>query len=149
MLRFRAVSSLPERCRPECQPLFAELGFGDTTPDPQAWIHFTRYDKQVALYNGYYIYYTDRGEPLEFTIDVPPSHEHKLAFQWITKHGPIRSLITRGWIKDLSLQLDESHPLEQLAPLFLFMARNPSKVLRNFEADLHAVQAASEQGADA
>ena len=74
------------------RPIFTELQFGDTTPDPHAWIHFTRHDKQVALYNGYYIYYTDRSQPLEFTIDVPPHPDHKLAFQWITKHGPIRSM---------------------------------------------------------
>jgi hypothetical protein len=59
---------------------------------PHAWIHFTRYDKGVALFNGFYIYYTDRGEPIEFTIEVPPDPAHRLAFKWITKHGPIRSM---------------------------------------------------------
>ena len=64
----------------------------DTTAAPHAWIHFTRYDRDVALFNGFYIFYTDRGKPLEFTIEVPPDPAHKLAFQWITKHGPIRSM---------------------------------------------------------
>ena len=27
---------------------------------PHAWIHFTRFDRDVALYNGFYIYYTGR-----------------------------------------------------------------------------------------
>ncbi|MCH2585940.1 MAG: hypothetical protein MK138_14350, partial [Planctomycetes bacterium] len=63
-----------------------------TGPSPHAWIHFTRYDKDVALFNGFYIYYTDRGKPLEFTIEVPPDPAHKLAFKWITKHGPTRSM---------------------------------------------------------
>ena len=46
--------------------IFAELGFAeDTTPDPIAWIHFGRHDRQVALFNNFYIYYTDRDEPLE------------------------------------------------------------------------------------
>ena len=74
------------------RPIFAKLGFGDTTPDPHAWIHFTRYDKQIALHNGFYIYYTDLGQPLEFTINVPPDPAHKLTFQWVTKDGPIRSM---------------------------------------------------------
>ena len=63
-----------------------------TKATPPAWIHFTRYDKDVALFNGFYIYYTDRGKPLEITIEVPPDPKHKLAFKWITKHGPIRSM---------------------------------------------------------
>jgi len=63
-----------------------------TKAAPHAWIHFTRYDKDVALFNGFYIYYTDRGNPLEITIEVPPDPKHKLAFKWITKHGPIRSM---------------------------------------------------------
>ena len=63
-----------------------------TKAAPHAWIHFTRYDKDVALFNGFYIYYTDRGKPLEITIEVPPDPKHKLAFKWITKHGPIRSM---------------------------------------------------------
>ena len=66
--------------------------FPATGPSPHAWIHFTRYDKDVALFNGFYIYYTDRGKPLEFTIEVPPDPAHKLAFKWITKHGPTRSM---------------------------------------------------------
>ncbi len=64
----------------------------DPASSPHAWIHFTRFDRDVALYNGFYIYYTDRGTPLEFTIEVPPDPAHKLAFKWITKHGPIRSM---------------------------------------------------------
>ncbi|MBK36194.1 MAG: hypothetical protein CME26_11795, partial [Gemmatimonadetes bacterium] len=64
----------------------------DPASSPPAWIHFTRFDRDVALYNGYYIYYTDRGTPLEFNIEVPPDPAHKLAFKWITKHGPIRSM---------------------------------------------------------
>ena len=59
---------------------------------PHAWIHFTRFDRDVALYNGFYIYYTDRGKPLEIAIEVPPDPAHKLAFKWITKHGPTRSM---------------------------------------------------------
>ncbi len=61
-------------------------------PAPHAWIHFTRYDNDVALFNGFYIYYTDRGKPLEIAIEVPPDPTHKLAFKWITKHGPTRSM---------------------------------------------------------
>lgn len=93
---------LPDRVHPNAagyavwadamRPLFTALGLGDSTPDPHAWLHFSRHDKQVALYNGYYIYYTDRGKPLELTIDVEPEPGHQLAFQWITKHGPIRSM---------------------------------------------------------
>ena len=93
---------LPDRVHPNLagyakwasalRPVFADLGFGDTAPTPHAWIHFTRFDKQVALFNGYYIYYTDREKPLEFRIDVPPDPAHRLAFQWVTKHGPTRSM---------------------------------------------------------
>ena len=39
---------------------------------PYAWIHFTRFDRDVALYNGFYIYYTHRGTPLEFLIELTP-----------------------------------------------------------------------------
>lgn len=60
--------------------------------EPLAWIQFTRHDRQVVLYNGFYMYYADREKPLEFTIDVPPEPGHKLAFQWVTKHGSIRSM---------------------------------------------------------
>lgn len=74
------------------RPIFQKLGLGDGTPDPHAWLHFNRYDKQVALYNGFYIYYSDRDEAIELTLDVEPEPSHQLAFQWITKHGPIRSL---------------------------------------------------------
>ncbi|MCP4848581.1 MAG: hypothetical protein GY899_11610 [Verrucomicrobiaceae bacterium] len=64
-----------------------------TAADPLAWIHFTRHDKQTVLYNGFYMYYADREKPLEFTIDVPPDPDHKLAFQWVAKHGAIRSMV--------------------------------------------------------
>ena len=74
------------------RPIFTNLELGDSTPEPHAWINFNRFDHDVALYNGYYIFYTDRGEPLELTLNVVPDPAHQLAFQWVTKHGPIRSM---------------------------------------------------------
>ncbi len=107
---------LPDRVHPNTtgyavwskalHPIFARLGLGDGTPDPHAWIHFTRYDREVARYNEFYIYYTNRAKPLELTMAVDPEPGHHLAFQWITKHGPIRSMT----IEVNGRHLTRSHP---------------------------------------
>lgn len=107
---------LPDRVHPNTagyavwsnalHPVFSRLGLGDSTPDPHAWIHFNRYDREVARYNEFYIYYTNRGTPLELTMTVEPEPGHQLAFQWITKHGPIRSMT----IEVNGRHLTRSHP---------------------------------------
>ena len=76
----------------EMRKIFSDLDLGDSYPDALAWIQFDRYDKEAVLYNGFYMYYTDRTKPLEFSIDVPPDPKHKLAFQWVTKLGSVRSM---------------------------------------------------------
>ncbi len=71
------------------QPAFTCIA--SESKQPLAWIEFTRYEKQVAQFNGFYMYYVD-GRELIFEIDVPPDPKHKLAFRWICKQGPKRSM---------------------------------------------------------
>ena len=72
---------------------------------PHAWIHFTRFDRDVALYNGFYIYYTDRGTPLEFLIELTPDLkrrgmlEHALVV-WATEFGRMPFLQANGTGRD-------------------------------------------------
>ena len=73
--------------------LFSKLKLGDSYPDALAWIQFDRYDKQAVLYNGFYMYYADRKDPLEFSIEIPPNPSHKIAFQWVAKLGSTRSML--------------------------------------------------------
>ena len=39
------------------------------------------------------MYYADRKEPLEFSIEIPPDPSHKIAFQWVAKLGSTRSML--------------------------------------------------------
>ena len=73
--------------------IFSKLKLGDSYPDALAWIQFDRYDKQAVLYNGFYMYYADRKDPLEFSIEIPPNPSHKIAFQWVAKLGSTRSML--------------------------------------------------------
>jgi lysophospholipase L1-like esterase len=73
--------------------IFSKLKLGDSYPDALAWIQFDRYDKQAVLYNGFYMYYADRNDPLEFSIEIPPDSSHKIAFQWVAKLGSTRSML--------------------------------------------------------
>ncbi|MDB4711580.1 GDSL-type esterase/lipase family protein [Verrucomicrobiales bacterium] len=94
---------MPDRVHPNLEgynlwasvirPLFSKLKLGDSYPDALAWIQFDRYDKQAVLYNGFYMYYADRKDPLEFSIEIPPDPSHKIAFQWVAKLGSTRSML--------------------------------------------------------
>ena len=39
------------------------------------------------------MYYADRKDPLEFSIEIPPDSSHKIAFQWVAKLGSTRSML--------------------------------------------------------
>ena len=60
--------------------------------EPLAWIHFTKYDKKVALFNNFYMYYVGGVEKIEIEMRVDPDPKHKLAFMWICKESAPRSM---------------------------------------------------------
>ena len=107
---------LPDRVHPNTtgyavwsealRPIFAELGLGDGTPEPHAWIRFSQYDRDVTRYKEFYIYNTRRQKPLELTMKVEPEPGHHLSFQWIAKHGPVHSMT----IEVNGHELTRSHP---------------------------------------
>lgn len=65
---------------------------GGDQDQPLAWLRFTRFDKKAALQNGFYMYYTAGVDRIEIEMDVPPHPTHKLAFMWICRQGPVRSM---------------------------------------------------------
>ena len=60
--------------------------------EPLAWIHFTKHDKKVARFNNFYYYYVGGVPRVELDMHVDPEAKHKLAFMWICKEGPPRSM---------------------------------------------------------
>ena len=61
----------------------------DVSSQPLAWIHFSRNDKDISLFNGYPMYFVSGGG-LEVHLDVDPDPEHSLAFMWLCKENPGR-----------------------------------------------------------
>ncbi len=61
----------------------------DVSSQPLAWIHFSRDDKDISLFNGYPMYFVSGGG-LEINLDVDPDPEHSLAFMWLCKENPGR-----------------------------------------------------------
>ena len=61
----------------------------DVSSQPLAWIHFSRSDKDISLFNGYPMYFVSGGG-LEVHLDADPDPEHSLAFMWLCKENPGR-----------------------------------------------------------
>ena len=68
-----------------CATTFA----ADVFSHPLAWIHFNRDHKDIALFNGYPMYFVSGGG-LELNINVNPDPGHSLAFMWLCKENPGR-----------------------------------------------------------
>ena len=72
--------------------VFRDLGLGEGTAHPHAWIQFSRDDKGTQLVKGRYAYSITGTKSLEFTIKVEPEPGHYLALQWFTQKDVTRTV---------------------------------------------------------